>query len=152
MYEVRPAMPRDTQQIAKLLFSAIEELYPDRRQKSIFRYELQVASWVANHKIDVIVVTYNEAIVGFVVGTYDNFYNLLKDYYFVPLIYVTPAKRKSRAAYKLYEWLANRAAELNCVVEAIALNEETVTNSRRFGARVIGSLVSTSQFIKEKHG
>lgn len=149
-YVVREATVEDSGQLVKLLWDAMGEIQKVKERSTELSYEFVVLRWLQEHHRDVVVVCDVDEVVGFVTGYVDTFDQLLKPYYFVPLIYVKPEKRKGRASCLLYSWLQERFIELGMIVETVPVTNLATSHTLKFGATQTGVVMESTRFKKER--
>ena len=136
MVEIRDYKDSDYEEIVKMYYQLLHDVYPYHTIKPIQHSYRNVLNWIAlNYDI---MVTYDESeVTGFTMCFIDSMGGAVEDYLQADVIYVKPEYRKGRSAYLLYTTVMAYADNLGLL---IATNASDVTESSHISSK-LGKLI-----------
>jgi hypothetical protein len=101
MIELSKFQLSDYEQVVNMYYEFTKEVYPNRKIGERYFFYKVVQKWI-NDGADIVIATEGVIPIGFSVCYKDEFGGLTESIYQCDIAYVKPHKRKSRAAYLLF--------------------------------------------------
>lgn len=115
MIELSKFQLSDYEQVVNMYYEFTKEVYPNRKIGERYFFYKVVQKWI-NDGADIVIATEGMIPIGFSVCYKDEFGGLTEPIYQCDIAYVKPHKRKSRAAYLLYNNAYEYAKQLGLKV------------------------------------